>query len=996
MKNKLLKKVMLLCLFLIGSIVYAQTVSGVVSDASGPVPGVNVLVKGTTTGTQTDFDGNYSLDISTPDAVLVFSFLGYKTQEIPVGGQTTINVTLAEDISELNEVVVIGYGQTTKTDATGAVDAISADDFTAVNASNPSELIRGKVSGVQVTQASGEPGGAISIRVRGNTSLRSGNDPLVVVDGIPLSGGNISGGGSDSGLGTSTPRNPLNFINQNDIESINILKDASSTAIYGSRGANGVILITTKKAKLGKPKIEYGTTIGFSKITNEIDMMSSSQYAEQASASGASGIDHGGSGYNYVDTIFETAVTNSHDLSMAFANDRSKTRFSIGALSQEGIVKSTGINKYSIGFNNSTDVFDNFLSVETRVAFTQIRDKAQLITTNVGFEGNLIGAALYWNPTYNLRKPDGSYNIIGDTYFNPEQLLNSYKDNTDTSKIIASIAPTLKITDEISYKFVFGVEYSASQRGAQVLPSMPIQALVGTTTGGAPAGGNASIDYVQQYNKTFENILTYNHTFSDNFKMNALLGYSFYQYNGRGNFTRARYFNLTQTNLIDNIEGGKVNSFTAESYRNQTELQSFFARAETTIYQNLLVNASLRTDGSTRVGSANTYDWFPAVGAAYKFIENYDGDINLVKLRANWGITGNQEFAPNSALAVSAYSDGNLNPVTNANDALKWETTKSYGVGVDLGFFENRLTGTLDYFRKETEDLIFAQPAASTVPGAAVTKYVNLPGVLENNGFEVAINYEVLKDENTTLNVNVNAAFLDNKITDFPLNVATGAINGQGLTDAFAQVIANNEPLYSFYLREWRGFDSSGNSIYVQPDGSEGGLGGAAPRLIGKDALPDINIGLNINFSHKQWDAGASLYGAYGGYIYNNTANAIFFKGSFLGDRNVPLEYAAAPQVQGDPNAPSTRYLESGDFLRLANLSVGYTFKPETLGSLSKYISSARIYLNGSNLFVITPYSGFDPEVDTDKNLNGVPSAGMDYLNYPAARTYTFGLNVTF
>ncbi len=988
--------ILTLMLALVVQLTFAQenTVTGTVSDNMGPVPGVNIIVQGTTTGTQTDFDGNYSLDIDSSDAVLVFSFIGYGTQNIPVNGQTNINVVLAEDASQLDEVIIIGYGQTTKTDATGAVDAISDRDFTAVNASNPSQLIRGKVSGVQVTQASGEPGGAISIRVRGNTSLRSGNEPLIVVDGIPLGGGGVSGGGADGTLGTSTARNPLNFINQNDIESINILKDASSTAIYGSRGANGVILITTKKGKAGKPKIEYGTSVGFSKITNEIELMSSSQYASQATANGNPLLDHGGSGYNYVDTIFETAVTNSHDFSVSFANDTSRSRFSLGALHQDGIVKTTGINKYSASFNNTTDVFD-FLTIDTRFAFTQIKDRAQLITTNVGFVGNLIGAGLYWNPTYDLRDSSGDYTFVGNTYLNPEQLLNSYKDTTNTSKIIGSISPKFQITDELSYKFVFGIEYSSSQRGSQISPSIEIQDLVGTTSGGAPAGGFAAIDYIARFNKTFENILMYNKTFSDNFKMNALLGFSYYQYNFVGNFTSGESYNVNQTNLIDNIEGGNVTKFLASSQRSQTELQSYFARVETVIHENLLVNASVRSDGSTRVGSANTYDVFPAVGAAYKFIDG-EGDINLVKLRANWGITGNQEFDPNSAIAKSSYDDGNLNPDTNANDELKWETTTSYGVGVDFGFLDRRLTGSIDYFRKDTEDLVFPQPAASTVPGASVTTFVNLPGVLENTGFEVALNYDAIKSEDTNLSVNVNAAFLDNKITDYSLFTRTGQIDGQGLSGAYGQVITNNEPLFSYYIREWLGFDGDGNSIYVGPDGNPTGLGGSAPRLIGKDALPDINVGININFSHKQWDASASLYGAYGGYIYNNTANALHFKGAFLGDRNVPLEYASSPQVQGDPNTPSTRYLESGDFLRLANLTFGYTFNSETLGSLSKYISDARVYVNGGNLFVITPYSGFDPEVDTDKNFDGVPSAGMDYFAYPAARTFTVGFNVTF
>ena len=998
MKFNLLKQLMFLGIMLSTSIIFAQTVTGTVTSNDGPLPGVNVIVKGTTNGVVTDFDGNYSIDNVAADAVLQFSFIGFTPKEVAVNGQSVINVILTEDANELDEVVIIGYGSTTKTDATGAVDAIGAKDFTAVNTANPSQLIRGKVSGVQVTQTSGEPGGAISIRVRGNTSLRSGNDPLIVVDGIPLSGGNISAGGADGGgdTGSSTARSPLNFINQNDIESINILKDASSTAIYGSRGANGVILITTKKGKIGKPSVSYATSLGFSKITNEIEMMSSSEYAAQITAAGSPGLDHGGSGYNYVDALMQSATTTSHDLSINLGGEDSRTRVSISALSQEGIVKKTGLDKYSFSLNNSTDMFDDFLSIDTKFAFTQIQDQAQLITDNAGFVGSLIGVGLYWNPTYNLRNSDGSFNVVSNTYLNPEQLLNSYKDNTATSKVIASFAPTFKITDELSYKFVFGVEYSTSQRAAQMLPTMSIQNIDGTTTGGSPAGGYANINNVNFFNKTFENILMYKKDFSDNFKMNALAGFSYYQYNFKSNFTDARFFNINQTNLIDNIEGGRTNDFTSNSARNQTELQSFFGRVETTIHDNLLINASLRSDGSTRVGSANTYDLFPAVGAAYKFIDDYGGDINLVKLRLNYGITGNQEFSPNSAIAVSAYADGNLNPVTNANDELKWETTTSYGAGIDFGFLESRISGSLDYFRKETEDLVFPQPAASTAPGAAVTTFVNLPGVLENTGVEVALNFKAIQKAETNFDINFNAAFLSNKITGYSLFTQTGAINGQGLSGAYAQVITNNEPIYSYYLREWVGLDSDGNSIYVGPDGNPTGLGGSAPKLIGKDALPDVNIGINLNFSHKQWDASMSMYGAYGGYIYNNTANALFFAGSFLGDRNVPLEYATAGQAQGDPNTPSTRYLESSDFLRLSNLSVGYNFNEDSLGGLSKYIKNARVYVNGSNLLVFTDYSGFDPEVDTNKQINGVPSAGMDYFAYPAARTFTIGLDVTF
>ncbi|MDZ7613275.1 MAG: TonB-dependent receptor plug domain-containing protein [Flavobacteriaceae bacterium] len=372
MKFRLLQNVLAGMMMLVGTVVYSQTtVSGQVLTDEGPVPGVNVIVKGTTTGAATDFDGNYTIENVPSDAVLEFSFLGYVTQSVPVNGRSSINVTLLGDSQALEEVVVIGYGTVKKSDATGAVDAIGSDDFTTANANSPAQILRGKVAGVQVTQSSGEPGGAVNIRVRGNSSLRSGNDPLIVVDGVPLSGGNVSAGGSDAGLGSSTARNPLNFINQNDIESINILKDASSTAIYGSRGANGVILITTKKGKAGKPAFEFSTIYGVSNQAKSdgIDMMSSGQYAEQARLSGAPQLDHGSSGYNYEDAILRSAVSTSYDFSAGFSGDGSRTRMSMGIVQQEGIVKETGMDKYSFSLNNSLKAFNDRVSFDAMFWF---------------------------------------------------------------------------------------------------------------------------------------------------------------------------------------------------------------------------------------------------------------------------------------------------------------------------------------------------------------------------------------------------------------------------------------------------------------------------------------------------------------------------------------------------------------------------------------------------------------------------------------------------
>ena len=996
MKFRLLQNVLTGIMLLVGAVVYSQTtVSGQVITDEGPVPGVNVIVKGTTTGAATDFDGNYTIENVPSDAVLEFSFIGYVTQSVPVNGRSRIDVSLASDSQALEEVVVIGYGTVKKSDATGAVEAIGSKDFTTANAASPAQILRGKVAGVQVTQTSGEPGGGVNIRVRGNSSIRSGNDPLIVVDGVPLSGGGVSSGTDIPGLGTSSAKNPLNFINQNDIATINILKDASSTAIYGSRGANGVILITTKKGASGKPTFEFSTMYGISNIAKSdgIDMMTSEQYAEQAVASGAPNLDHGSRGYNYEDAIMRSATTTSYDFSAGFSGEGSKTRLSFGYLDQEGIIKRTGMDKYTFSLNNSADAFGDRVRLETNVLVTHIKDQAQTTTNDAGAIGNLMGSALYWNPTYPIYQPDGSYTQLGDSYLNPVELLNSYDDNTNTTRVLANISPVVKIVNNLEYRFTFGVDYSTSDRAAQMSPTFNLKENKGTLTNGDPAGGRAWLSDIERFNKTFENILTYNTQFSDDFSLNALLGYSYYSYGYESNYANASYFNLSQTNLIDNLEGGKTSDFREGSNKATSELQSFFARAEMTLFENLLINASLRYDGSSKVGEDNTYGTFPAVGVAYKFFENNDGALNFLKLRGNWGIVGNQEFAPYASRARGRYNNGALSQTGNPNADLKWETTTSYGAGLDFRIFEN-VSGSVDYFFRTTEDLIFPQPGAANVPNdASSTTIVNLPGELQNSGVELSLTWDIIKDDDWSLSVSGNAAFLENEMKDFPLFIQTGAISGPGLTGAYAQIIADELPLYTFYLNEWRGFDANGNSIYAGPDGNDTGLGGAAKVISDKTGLPDVNYGFNINAGYKSFDFNAAFYGVAGGYIYNNTANALFYKGNFLGDKNTPLEYATSNQAQGDPNSPSTRYLESGDFLRMANLTLGYNFTGDTFGN---HIDRMRLYVSGNNLFVITDYTGFDPEVDTNKQINGVNSAGMDYYSYPAQKGWLFGVTIGF
>ena len=984
------------------SLTYSQDVSGTVSDSSGPLPGASVLVKGTTNGAQTDLDGKFTIRNVGLNAVLVFSYIGLKSQEVNVAGRTSVNVILKEDAAELKEVVVIGYGTVKKKDATGAVDQIGAKDFDNVAAPSPAQLLRGKVAGVQVTQSSGEPGAGISVRVRGNSSIRSGNGPLYVIDGVPLDGGNVSAGGgltANNGaqdLGSSSARNPLNFINQNDIESISVLKDASSTAIYGSRGANGVIVITTKKGKSSEPQLTYGTSVSFSTKAGNFGVMNAAEFVA------AGGDDKGARSYNWEDAVLRRGFATNHDLSFSKSTENSNTRLSFGASNANGIVKNSGLDKYSASFYNSNDFFNGALKIESRIIYSSLKDETTLLSNNAGYIGNLIGTALYWNPTLPIYNTDGTYNVISTSYLNPVQLLNSYKDYTDTNKLLGSINTTWKISNHFKYQFLFGIESSTSSRKTQLLPSIQIlntaQAVVPKAKDSDPTitkYGQAAIANQNKFNKTFEHTLNYNNDFGDNFNLDALVGYSYYDYTADGNQSSGIGYDAAQTNLIDNIEGGLQNEFRVSSYRNRVELQSYFGRINATLYKKLILTGTLRADGSTKLGVNNKYDYFPSVGLAYKVVDGKDGLVNDFKIRGNYGITGNQEFAPNSAIARASYNNnGSLNLDSNSNADLRWETTKSYGVGADFELLNNRLTGSLDYFQRDTKDLIFPVPAAATQPGPPSPRFKNLPGNLINKGFEVALSYKIIDTEDFNWDISGNASFLKNEMTNFAGFISTGGLNGQGLSGAYAQVITNGKPIYSYYMYEWRGYDAGGNSIYADAAGNDTGLGTAAKKLLDKQPLPKINVGFSTGLNYKGFDASTSFYGAFGHYIYNNTTNAYFFKGAFLGGRNVTQEAATSPQAAGDPNSPSTKFLEKGDFLRMGNLTFGYTVKGNSLEKFK--IKSARFYVNGSNLFVITSYSGTDPEVDTDKQLNGVPSAGIEYLSYPRDKSVSVGLNVTF
>ncbi len=994
---------------------YAQdgTVSGVVSsEAEGPLPGVNVLVKGTTTGTVTDLEGNYRLSVPEGTDTLVFSSIGYANQEIAINGQSSIDVLMGEDIQALEEIVVVGYGTQEKRDATGSVASVKAEDFNQGVIASPEQLIQGRTAGVQITQSSGEPGGGVNIRIRGTSSVRSGNGPLFVIDGVPLAGDDVSGGGQDAGFGSSTARNPLNFLNPNDIASIDILKDASATAIYGSRGANGVVLITTKSGDGGAGSLDYSFNIGVSNITKKYDLLNADEFVSAyADVRGldvndpiVQGIDLGAD-TDWQDEILRTGVSQNHNLSFGGGDEDGNYRFSLGYTDQEGIIKESGLKRISGRFNGSKSFIEDRLTMATQFTVSNVRDDNVPISDNSGATGDLLGTAFKLNPTYPVRQ-DGELFQRGVAEANPVAFLELGEDFTNTLRTLGNVSLDLKIAEGLNFKTVVGADASTSLRKQAYSGDLDVQRITGQ--------GRFASEEVRVANTLMENYFNYNSDLSSNLKLDAVLGYSYQRFERESKVTQAAGF---QTNDLDiilnnlaavdltttvNDDGSRTSNgaIVGNTTREIDELQSFFGRANFTISDKYLFTATLRVDGSTKFGSANRYGYFPSFAVGWRlsdeaFVPEAFDDL---KLRVGYGITGNQEFPRNRYTIRQRYRDegldvspagvsvrpGVLRAVSTENSNLKWESTAQINVGLDYGFLDNRLRGSVDYYRKNTNDLLFQVFRAQ--PDRDDFRWENLDADVINEGIELSIEADPVYNDNFSWSISANVSFNDNRVENFDSRVNTGAISGQGLSSAFAQRIEEGQPLFAYYLRPFIGFNEEGQTLY------EGNVTSIPQEFVGESPLPTTNLGFTNNFSYGNFDLSIFFSGQLGQYVYNNTANAFFTAGALNGGNNVTQNVVGNSEGGGNSADVSTRFLEDGSFVRLQNVTLGYNVGTENIS----FISNLRLYVTGQNLFVITDYSGQDPEVSVNKEINDVPSAGIDYTPYPAARTIVFGLNVSF
>ena len=964
----------------------AYTVSGRVTDAANnePVIGCTVKVKNSNQGANTNANGEFTLSVADNNATLVFSYLGYLTQELALAGRTEIAVSLQADGLQLEQVVIVGYGSTAQKDLTGSAKSIQSDDFNKGIINSPEQLLQGRIAGINVTSTSGEPGRAQTITVRGPGGVRTGSTPLFVLDGLALD--NSSTGGAT---------NPLTFLNPQDIESIDVLKDASATAIYGARGANGVILITTKKGKAGVSTFNYNVNFGTSSLSNPIEVFTADEYRAEVRALGVT-VDDRGENIDWQKEITRNAFTQNHNLSMGGGAGKLSYYASFGLQKQEGIIKENQLDLITGRINATQKFWDDKLSIDFNLNAANTKNQRPPI-------GFLIGSALVANPTYPAYNADGDP-LVEQNYTSPLKYIELETDLTTTNRVIGNITPSLTLFKGFVYKLNFGIDNSTSTQDFQSKGSnLPKQ------------DGRLETRYINNQNRLIENYVTYK-TGNSRYGLTALAGHSYQKIFVQGRTSSINKFPASDLDPIYNPGLGQdltLANNRPTGFAVINELQSFFSRVNLQFRDKYLFTATVRADGSSKFGDNNKYGIFPSFSLGWRISEEafmQNTPFSDLKLRGGWGQTGNQEIPSKitQSLFTAAVSGTASYPLSNAgpfpagisyarlaNPDIQWEVSTQTDIGLDFALFQGALSGTVDYFNKVSNNILLEVIPADPVQPAS-SLWTNVKDMtITNSGLELELNYRYRSSNSFNFEVGGNLTFIDNIVEKSPYSVIpSGSASGSGLTSATINGYVNGQPIGTFYLKEWTGIDENGLSTFRDVNGD--GLVGDNDRLALGSALPSRLFGFNTSIGFKGFELRANLNGVSGNKIYDNTANSNFYKLRLSKGLNTTREAIAESKESINNAAPvSSRYLKNGAFLRLNNLSLDYNLNTKKVG-LDKWVKGIRLSVTAQNLFVITEYDGYDPEVNTDATINGISSYGIDYLSYPRAKSIIFGLNVNF
>ncbi len=1015
-KNLLLTVVWLVCISIPG-FGQERIVSGkVTSDDGADAPGVNVLVKGSTTGTSTAADGTYKLSVPEGKNTLVFSFIGYTTVEVEIGARTVIDVSLETDATQLSEVLVVGYGTQLKQDLTGNIAQVKGDDIQGIPVASFDQALQGRAAGVFVESGNGKLGQGMKMRIRGASSVSAGNQPLYVVDGVPITSQSQSSSNADT--------NPLTDINPNDIESIDILKDASASAIYGSRAANGVVLITTKRGKTGKTNFNLSLISGFSKETNRKEFLNTAQYVEllREAAKYSGEIDYiesrltrNGAGNpnswsdptspEYVDTnwqdqVFQTGSFNQADLSASGGSEKTKFFASLSYSDQEGILIQNELNRLSgrinldhqateklqFGLNFSLANTTNKRLSDDNAFSTPMQIVALMpMTPVIDPRTGLISGAL----NNNTGTPNGNYPV----YYNPlldaaygERTTSVFR-NLGTAYASYAIAPSLKFRSEFGYDLLsqheeryFGKETSRNT--------------------GFPNGW-ATDAWTRVFNYNTNNFLQYSKTLNAIHSIDAIVGMSFQE--SLRDFTNVEGQQFPSNSYKELVAAASITAgLTRES---RFSFLSYFARANYKLKDRYLFGISGRVDGSSRFGAGNKFGFFPAASAGWILSEEgflADHTIfDFLKLRASYGLTGNAEignFASRGLYAGDAGVAGvpGQRPSQLRNDDLRWEQTAQLDIGVDFGFFNNRVSGEIDYYVKKTSDLLLDVNLPAT--SGFETQIQNI-GDLENKGIEFVINTVNTVGEfkwNTSINISRNR----NKITN---------LDGQIIEGDFLSRAVEGEPIGIFYGPKYAGVDpSNGDALYytVGQDGittTTNDVNDATLMKVG-DPNPDLIAGMTNTFSYKNFDLSILFQGVFGNQVYNGGGKFMTANGDFLDNQSIdqlrrwqnPGDITDVPQARlfgANGTAESSRYVYDAGYIRLKTLTLGYSFPNSVIAKMK--LTKAKIYVSSQNLLTFTDYKGWDPEVNSDTYASNI-NQGLDFYSAPQAKTITFGVNLSF
>ena len=959
-----------------------SSIKGTVTEqaTSIPLPGVNVVVKGTTNGTATDFDGNFAIEVNEGD-ILVFSYVGYQQMEITYSGQSPLNVQLTEDAAQLDEIVIIGYGTTTKKDATGSVESITSEDFTKGNIVTADNLISGRVSGVTVN-TSGAPGSGTQIRIRGGSSINGSNDPLIIIDGLPISNDGVTGS-----------RGVLASINPSDIDSFSVLKDASATAIYGSRASNGVIIIVTKKGKSTfSASLDIQTSFG--SVTDDIDVFNGDEYRALVRSQPINGtnLDEnllGAASTDWQDEIFRETFSTQYNVSLQGSLFKAlPARLSFGYTDQEGALKTSEFERKNLSLALNPSMLDNHLKIS--------------LNANLAFEDNRfadagqIGAAMRYDPTkpvYDPTSPFGGYyqhrngDLVSNGTTNPFASLMQRNNTGDANRFYGNLnfdykfhfLPELKAVINLGYDETKSKGYDISDK------------LVPTTDTDQLFKGSYRENEQTRTNALFDGYLNYKKDF-DSFTGELTAGYSYQKFENSGKNGR----NTTDPQSVDDIYADP-----------DVVLIGFFGRANVSFLDKYLLTVTYRRDGTSRFSDKNRWGNFPAAAVAWNMSEeDFLKDSNTIsnlKLRASYGITGQQSISQKDIFlnryragrADSQYQFGN-NPISSLiaseiNPDIKWEETTTVEFGIDYGLFNNRLSGSLSYFNKNSDDLLFeAAVADGTNFSNSVIQNI---GKLNTQGIEFSINADVIKKEDLTLNFNFNATFLDREMTELALgqDVRTGGISGG--TGNNIQIHRKGEAPNSFYVFKQL-YDNSGNPI----EGAYADLNGDNvinddDRYVKENPGANANFGFQSSLYYKNFDFAFNLRANVGNYVYNNVKSSkaqyeLLQDNAVLG--NIPKSVLDTQFQRTSDVIISDIYVENASFLRMDNMTLGYTFS-----DISKGLNSVRIWGGVQNVFTITNYSGLDPEV-TDNDSDLTLTQGIDNVVYPRPRTILVGANFKF